>query len=45
MITYEIIDNVLGQQIKGTLEDGSVMWIPEDLANADYQTYLASLEA
>ena len=40
MITYEIIEDVLGIIIKGTLEDGSVIWIPTDPANSDYQAYL-----
>lgn len=31
------------ETIKGTYKDGSVIFIPEDPANADYQAYLASL--
>jgi hypothetical protein len=42
MVTYEIIvseiDNL--EIIKRTDEDGSVSWIPKDLANSDYQRYL-----
>ena len=40
MITYEIVENQFGAIIKGTLEDGTVMWIPTDPANSDYQRYL-----
>ena len=45
MITYEIMKNIFGIFIQGTLEDGSVIWIPTDPANSDYQEYLKSLEA
>jgi hypothetical protein len=40
--TYEHIDNEdSGKTIKRTDENGLVVWIPIDLANSDYQTYLA----
>jgi hypothetical protein len=31
------------EHIERVNEDGSVSWIPIDLANSDYQAYLASL--
>ena len=37
---YEIVENDFGQIIKRENEDGSVTWIPTDLANSDYQRYL-----
>jgi hypothetical protein len=43
MIIYEKIMVGDVETIKGTLEDGSVIFIPIDLANSDYETYLASL--
>jgi hypothetical protein len=43
MITYETVTNIFGEIITATLEDGSVLWIPTDPANSDYQAYLASL--
>jgi hypothetical protein len=42
--TYEMITNELGGQfIKATHEDGVIMLIPTDPANSDYQRYLESL--
>lgn len=40
MIQYEILNEV----IKKTTEDGIISFIPKDEANADYETYLKSLE-
>ena len=39
---YETITNDLSQTqtIKRTDENGSVLWIPTDPANSDYQRYL-----
>lgn len=38
---YEIVKDGLGNDcITGTAEDGSVIWIPADPANSDYQAYL-----
>jgi hypothetical protein len=38
---YETYENGAGQEyIKATLEDGSVIFIPNDPANSDYQRYL-----
>jgi hypothetical protein len=36
-ITYKELD---GSTIERTNEDGSISWIPKDLANSDYQAYL-----
>jgi hypothetical protein len=44
--TYELI-NIEGttiQLVKRTDPDGTIWYIPEDPANADYQTYLKTLE-
>ena len=41
---YEVVENENGPVIKGTDTEGKVWWIPADIANSDYQTYLASLE-
>jgi len=41
---YEKIENEYGICIKMTSEDGVVSFIPNDPANRDYQTYLASLD-
>ena len=42
---YKEITTFLGSAlIERTDEDGNVWWIPEDLANSDYQAYLKSLE-
>jgi hypothetical protein len=41
--TYEVIEMDEGlSAIKRTDENGVVSWIPQDLANSDYQEYLAS---
>jgi hypothetical protein len=37
---YEEIKDEFGTIIKCTKEDGSVLWIPTDPANSDYQRYL-----
>ena len=40
---YETYENGAGQEyIKATLEDGSVIFIPNEPANSDYQRYLNS---
>jgi hypothetical protein len=44
MIQYEKITVGDSETIKGTLEDGSLIFIPLDEANSDYQAYLLSLE-
>ena len=42
---YETYENSLGiEYVKGTRADGSVIFIPSDLANSDYQRYLRWLE-
>jgi hypothetical protein len=41
MNTYEIIETLNSQIIKRTDADGTEFWIPKDLANSDYQAYLA----
>ncbi len=45
MIKYEKITVGDTETIKGTLEDESVIFIPLDPANSDYQEYLKTLEA
>jgi hypothetical protein len=40
MIQYEKITVGESETIKGTLEDGSIIFIPLDEANSDYQAYL-----
>jgi len=38
---YEIVKDGLGNDcIVGTAKDGTVIWIPADPANSDYQRYL-----
>ncbi len=37
---YQEIKDEFGTIIKCTKEDGSILWIPTDLANSDYQAYL-----
>jgi hypothetical protein len=41
MIQYEKITVGESESIKAILEDGSVIFIPLDPANSDYQAYLA----
>jgi hypothetical protein len=41
MIQYKKITVGDSEAIQGTLEDGSLVFIPLDPANSDYQTYLA----
>ena len=42
---YEIITDELGRETIVLIDDnGEVFWIPSDVANVDYQAYLASLE-
>ena len=41
MIQYEKITVGEFETIKATLEDGSLIFIPLDPANSDYQAYLA----
>jgi hypothetical protein len=44
--TYELITDDFGNEVvKRNNGDGVTTWIPKDLGNSDYQTYLASLEA
>ena len=45
---YELIEmidqytkDVIGQGLRAIDEQGQILWIPEDLANTDYQAYLA----
>jgi hypothetical protein len=40
MIQYEKITVGESETIKGTLDDGSIIFIPLDKANSDYQAYL-----
>jgi hypothetical protein len=40
MIQYEKITVGESETIKATLEDGSIIFIPIDPANSDYQEYL-----
>jgi hypothetical protein len=40
MIQYEKITVGESQTIKATLEDESIIFIPIDAANSDYQAYL-----
>jgi len=40
---YEIVEQETGSIIKGTSENGDVLWIPKDPANSDYRAYLESL--
>jgi hypothetical protein len=43
MIKYTIIENENRQPtICAVLEDGTILSIPMDLANSDYQAYLAA---
>jgi hypothetical protein len=42
---YELIETEGNSVIKATNSDGKISWIPTDLANSDYQAYLAQLEA
>ena len=44
MINYETYKTLTGvTYVQATLENGQVISIPNDLANADYQAYLATL--
>jgi hypothetical protein len=43
MITYELITKENGQIVVRTNEDGTKSWIPTNLANSDYQSYLEHL--
>jgi hypothetical protein len=43
MIKYEKITVGESETIKATLEDNSLMFIPLNTANSDYQIYLESL--
>jgi len=38
--TYEEIKDEFGSVIKCVKEDGSILWIPMDTNNSDYQRYL-----
>jgi len=45
MITYEeVVIDERYTMIKATSDDGSILWIPIDSANSDYQAYLKDLE-
>jgi hypothetical protein len=42
---YTIVKDGLGNDcITGETTDGTILWIPSDPANSDYQAYLESLE-
>ena len=41
---YGIVKLLDGEAIMRTNEDGTTSWIPLDENNADYQTYLATLD-
>jgi hypothetical protein len=41
---YEVVKDENNSVIKCTREDGSIVWIPMDEANSDYQRYLRWLE-
>lgn len=43
-IFHEFDGNVELVNIKATSDDGSIIYIPVDEGNVDYQAYLASLE-
>lgn len=47
MTNYEIAVSALDNSeiIKRINEDGTVSWIPRDIANSDYQEYLKWIEA
>lgn len=40
---YEVIETIGEPFIQGVKDDGSIVLIPMDEANADYQTYLAEI--
>lgn len=42
--TYEIITAKNTESLKRTDENGEIVWIPINEANADYQAYLRWLE-
>jgi hypothetical protein len=43
---YKKVTTLLGNEFVVEFDiDSPELWIPEDLSNADYQRYLASLEA
>jgi hypothetical protein len=44
MKTYELFTEGSIQMLKVTLQDETILWVPLDPANSDYQEYLASLE-
>ena len=45
-IKYTVIEHpIWATSIKAELEDGTLLSIPTDPANSDYQAYLKSLEA
>jgi hypothetical protein len=44
MYTYEVIGQKSGSVIKRTDSEGNIAFIPTDEGNADYQTYLKSLD-
>jgi hypothetical protein len=37
---YEVVKDEHASVIKCTREDGSILWIPMDESNSDYQRYL-----
>ena len=43
-MTYTFIENENGNCVKWEQEDGTISFIPVNLANSDYQAYLESLE-
>lgn len=44
MKTYEIVTNEFGNTVKVTLQDGRILWLPNDPANSDYAEYLRYTE-
>ena len=39
-MTYYIVENDVNPVIRQQADDGTVLWIPMDEANTDYQRYL-----
>ena len=44
MTTYIVLTEFGATVVQRNNDDGSTSYIPEDLDNADYQAYLASLD-
>lgn len=46
MKKYELTQDGMGRDlIKGFLDDDSIIWIPSDPTNSDYQAYLAHVDS